>query len=451
MTVMAGVSGSRLSSKSIAADEAETRSVALRIVYFAWILFLFEPEWFLAGALGLTPLKRLAFLMFPILTLIVVSTPGRPRVYWPMAMFLALHTVMLPFVPNRGMAMAPWKLLLQVFVLYAASLVTINSVRRAMPVVTMYLLHFAWWALHGLPGGRVGWHYALSNEDGYGPLMGIGLGFASFMAIGHHSQRTKRIAALIAGLCGIGVVASFARGAFLAAALVVFVLWLRSPRKVAMGGTIVLLGLTATIAAGVLFPNGAYWAEMKTILDGYNDQTGSDRRILWEAGWRVFLEKPLVGVGAANFGVYASETFHLGEAEGHYAYPEHLWGRSLHNIYYQLLSEQGIVGSAIFLWLLIDFVRKNRAMRRSDVLARWSHMTDNGYDVRAVALGLEAALVAFLANGYFYDQLYTGHLYALIGMNLILWSVACGDALAVRQHQTLEGTLADGSVQPQSV
>jgi O-antigen ligase len=451
MAVMARVAGSRLSLQSIAADKDEARSLALRIVYFAWALFLFEPEWFLAGTFGLQPLKRIAFFMFPILTVVAVFTPGRRRVYWPMAIFLVLHTVGLPFVLNRGQAMEPWKLLLQVLVLYAASLATINSVRRALPLVTMYLAHFAWWALHGLPGGRVGWHYALSNEDGYGPLMGIGLGFATFMSIGDHPKRSKRIAALVAGLCGIGVVASFARGAFLAAGLVLFVLWLRSPRKLAMGVTIIVLGLTFVIAAGVMFPDGAYWTEMQTILDGYSDATGSDRRMLWAAGWTVFLRNPLVGVGAGNFGVYASETFHLAEAEGHYAHPEHFWGRSLHNIYYQLLSEQGIVGSAIFLWLLIDFVRKNRAMRRPDVLERWSRMADGRYDLRAVVLGLEAALVAFLANGYFYDQLYTGHLYALLGINLVLWTVTKPDSLAVKQDQPLEETVTGDSMRPRSV
>ena len=435
-------------------DDREPRPLALSIVYFAWVLFLFEPEWFLASVTGLEPLKRAAFLMFPFLLAIAVLTPGRRRIYWPMALFLVLHTVVLPFLLNRGQAMEPWKLILQVFVLYAASLATIDSVRRALPLVTMYLLHFAWWAFHGLPGGRVPWHYALGNEDGYGPLMGIGLGFATFMATGHQPKRSKRIAGLIAALCGIGVVASFARGAFLAAGLVLLVAWLRSPRKLAMGATLIVLSVIGMIAASILFPGGAYWTEMQTILDGYSDSTGSDRRMLWDAGWKVFVMNPLIGVGAGNFGVYAAETFHLAEAEGGYEDPGRLWGRSLHNVYYQLLSEQGIIGSAIFLWFLIDFARKNRAMRRPYFIERWSREADARSDIRAVALGLEAALIAYLANGYFYDQLYTGHLYALLGINLVLWAILSRDAssaVSVEPGQSSGKALMGGGVLPRSV
>ena len=80
MTVTRLMADSGLASQSTVGDKPEARSLALGIVYFAWILFLFEPEWFLAGTLGLEPLKRLAFLMFPILLLIAVCTPGRRRI-----------------------------------------------------------------------------------------------------------------------------------------------------------------------------------------------------------------------------------------------------------------------------------------------------------------------------------------------------------------------------------
>jgi O-antigen ligase len=429
MKVVYSPGGAGLRSDSAGATRQEPRSLALGIVYAAWALFLFEPEWFLAS-FGLGFLKRIGLLMFPFLAAIALSRRGRPLIYWPLAVFLVLHTVVLPFVTNRGYAMEPWKLILQMLALYAASLATIDSVRRAQPLMMMFLLHFGWWALHGLPQGRVLWHYTLANEDGYGPLMGMGLGFASFVALGASAKRPRRIAAIIAGLCGIGVVASLARGAFLAGALVLVMIWLRSPRKVAMAGAILLMGIMILIAAEVLFPGGGYWAEMMTISDGYDDPTGGDRRKIWNAGWKVFLRAPLLGVGANNFGSYASETFGWGEGEGHYADPGHLYGRSMHNIYYQLLAEQGLLGSLVFLWILVDFVRRNRALRQPQVVQWWSRTSGGRYDLLTVSLGLEAALVAYLANGYFYDQLYTIHPYAIFGLNLVLWGITRGGLTA---------------------
>jgi O-antigen ligase len=401
---------------------AEPVPASLRLVYAMWVVLLLEPEWWLA-TFGAGPLKRIPTLLVPILIGIALSRADLRVLYWPMGLFFVSHTITLPVVTNRGYAMDAVKYVLLFYALLVASVATIDTVRKAVPVVAIFALQFVWWGLHGLPAGGVSWHSTLSNQDGFGPVMVLGLAFAAPLALGARSRLHRAGAIGIVGLCAFGLVASFARGAVLAGGAVLLVLWLRSHRKAAMFVGILLAVGTIAIASRVLFPDGAFWTEMQTITEGFDDPTGADRRDLWWAGWEVFLRSPLVGVGPSNVGAYAAEHFAFGDARGFYEDPAHLYGRSLHNIYVQLLAEQGLVGVVLFLVILLDFFRRNRALRMPAAIARWSEGTAGQTDLRAISLGLEAAMAGYLVSSVFYDQLYSSALYSLVALNLVLWSV----------------------------
>lgn len=94
---------------------------------------------------------------------------------------------------------------------------------------------------------------------------------------------------------------------------------------------------------------------------------GSDtmglRYALWEAGWKMFLDKPLVGVGIGNFELvlpFYSQGVEL------------LRNRSIwaHNTYIQILSETGIIGFLLFMGMflstIVNFIR-----------ARFEHAYEN--------------------------------------------------------------------------
>jgi len=280
------------------------------------------------------------------------------------------------------------------------------------------------------------------------------MAFATFFAQGARSKGARIGATLTAVLCAIGIVAAVARGAALAAGLVLVVLWLRSHRKLAMFVGIVLVAGTMVVASYVFFPDGEFWAEMTTIAEDLQAVgtteidsscvrtaskracgSGRDRWDLWGAGWEVFLQSPLVGVGPGNFGAYAAENFRPGQASGFYSDPAHLYGRSLHNIYVQVLSEQGLAGVAIFLWILVDFVRRNRGLRTKGAIERWDEATKGCFDLRAISLGLEGALIGYLASGLFYDQLYTSSFYSLVGLNFVLSSSIISRAIIRKPMQ----------------
>src|SRR5437870_12618652 len=76
----------------------------LFFVYALWVLMLFEPEWWLAS-FGAQPLKYLPTALLPIGVCVAVVKADRRALGWPMALFLVIHIIALPFVTNRGLAM----------------------------------------------------------------------------------------------------------------------------------------------------------------------------------------------------------------------------------------------------------------------------------------------------------------------------------------------------------
>jgi O-Antigen ligase len=400
----------------------ERPSFSLFLVYTMWMLLLFQPEAFLAS-FGASPLKYAPTLLLPLLMGVVLVKANRSCWYWPMMLLLISHTIILPFVTNRGYAMDPFRVVVYFYVLLMASLATIDSVQKVSFVLTMYLIQFIWWAINGLPGGRVSWHSEFGNEDGFGPLMVVGMAFAGSYTMGGLKKGLRGGGLIAALLCTVGLVASTARGAFLSASVVLAALWFRSHRKSMMLACILLIGGSIFITSNILFSKGTFWAEMSSSFDGFDDPTGRDRGDLWWAGWEVFTRAPLIGVGPNNFGSYAAENFKFGDAPGFYADPNHLYGRHLHNIFVQVLAEQGLCGVALFLFILVDFVRRNKQLRATEAIEYWEKAIGGHLDLRAVSLGLEGAMIGFLATGLFYNQLYNNMFYSVIILNVILHSV----------------------------
>ena len=80
-----------------------------------------------------------------------------------------------------------------------------------------------------------------------------------------------------------------------------------------------------------------------------SDAGSVERKIFWQAGWKMFMSRPWIGMGLGtfmfNFKRFVIETYREGPA---YA----------HNCYLQMLSELGLIGLASFLLILILFFYK---------------------------------------------------------------------------------------------
>jgi hypothetical protein len=402
-----------------------------------WILLLLEPQTWLA-AYGPEVLQKIPTVVFGILTLqLLLSPPPNGRFYGPLLAVLLITAATTPFTYNIGYAMDPLKKLVLIYLLALGTVRFVTTAKQATFLVVLGMLgQYLWYGLQGVRAGSVWWHSMLANEDAFGPLMVVGIGTCLYVGLATRG-RLRIIGLLGSAVCILGLVSSFARGATLAAGLVAVVVWLRSPRKGVM--TAVLVGMMAVVllATQVIFRDTSrsdsktgFWNEMMTIgEDADGAGTGGDRYALWDAALLVFYSHPILGVGAENFGPAAAELLKVGQVKGMYAdNPGMLYQRKLHNAFYQCLSEYGVVGSLIWLWLLGHFLWINARLRSPPFVAAW-RLRGGTLDLRYLSLGLEAGAVGFLGCAFFYNLLFEQWLFTLLILNMLLYHLVRDTAM----------------------
>lgn len=164
------------------------------------------------------------------------------------------------------------------------------------------------------------------------------------------NKSLPKILCLFAGLTMIGaIIASQSRGGFVGLAMMVLILGFQLARRkpAVVGGGVIALLLVLPFAPS------SYWERMASITDSSRDAHGSReaRRILLGEAWTTFLTFPLHGVGAQQFQSYNPP----GRVE--------TW-RETHNVILQVAAELGILGLAVFGYLLWRAFTAGRQTRR---------------------------------------------------------------------------------------
>ena len=178
-------------------------------------------------------------------------------------------------------------------------------------------------------------------------------------------------------LCGVSVVASYSRGAFVAGCAMLTLLALKSRRRF----TILLFAALFIPVALVAMP-GKWWERMQTIRIENADDSIQGRFNAWAMAWNLALDRPIFGGGFA---------LDLPDVFATYA-PNPLDVHSAHSNYFQVLGQHGFVGLALF--LLIAFLmwragtRVIRTYRRSDMPWRAD-----------LARALQVSMIGFLVGG----------------------------------------------------
>jgi O-antigen ligase len=153
-----------------------------------------------------------------------------------------------------------------------------------------------------------------------------------------------------AGVFVVGNVAAFSRGGFVGLLAVTIYLIYGSKRRIS---TLFFLGCFSLVV--YLFAPSSYWGEMQTITDENVDKgTGKERWDSWKCGWEMFLDHPIIGVGARNFGVWLRD-YWPGDRN-----PDKMWGRVAHSFYFTVLPEMGLLGTYLVCGMLYGCYKDHR-------------------------------------------------------------------------------------------
>jgi O-antigen ligase len=99
------------------------------------------------------------------------------------------------------------------------------------------------------------------------------------------------------------------------------------------------------------------WSRLSTIGGELRSGTLNDRTLIWQTGWQVFGESPFRGVGAAAFAPAIEHS--LGMPFNAPSADEGAPATELvaHNSFLSVLVEQGVIGFALFVALLLAILR----------------------------------------------------------------------------------------------
>ncbi len=362
----------------------------------------------------------------------LIKRPAIPPLGKYVLAFLGLMLLLAPFAYNNGRAVATTR---------DFGLMTVGAILPMMVFVDTFerfrkLLRFWVWihvplAIYSLTNRGVGVGSFLADENDFAMAMNMSIPYA-FALLAVEKGAARRFCLFGAlGILVLATAATMSRGGFVGLAALLFMLWVRSPRKLASLVLVVVLAVTLSVLAPA-----TYWKEISTISRSTDENdTGYQRLYLWKIAWRIFLDHPVLGVGPANYQYH--NYFYEDEKETSRGY--HVWGRVSHSVYFTVLPEYGIVGTALFLVIVFKGISARRRSLRTcrTQLARQDLSSEERERVRFyqhMLAGMDGAVVTFLVTGAFIAVLYYPH----------LWVLTAFTAAAVRLVDSEAATIASG-------
>ena len=223
-----------------------------------------------------------------------------------------------------------------------------------------------------------------------------------YYLLGQYGQRSRIVWLALLGtmvLLVVAVVGTQSRGGFVALAGFGAYLFIKTDRKLPV------LVLIAALAIGLSFFVSEEWtSRMNTIETADEDNSFMTRVVSWKLSFILAMQNPVFGGGFKSletFTVWSELSRHFFSYEWFYtgtALPNAQVARAAHSIYFQVLSDQGFFGLAIYLACLFGAWRKAGSIARSvkrDGGPRWIGSLSTMLQLCIFAFGLGGAALSF--------------------------------------------------------
>lgn len=338
--------------------------------------------------------------------------------------FLALMLFDILFAVNKFWAYQGTKDILLLFVAVCIPIYFfIEDARTLDRLLTWFLAFNGIVAVNAIFKAGTGVGSFLKDENDLSMALCVVFPIAMFKLMAAKQLWPRLFYLTLVGLYLMGIISSISRGGFVG--LITVGLWiaLRSPRK----ALIISLMIVAALFVLLVAPP-SYWHEMGTIDNAvHGADTGGTRLYFWSLAVKMWMARPLNGWGAKNFEFTAyrfqgNEQYGFGDAP----MARTIWGKSVHSVYFTVLSEFGTIGILLFGFLIVYLFRMFARVRR-DIRYRLDRHPDEQEQeqatlsrIRLLGLGLEGALVGYLSTGTFLSAFYYPHFWILLALGLTL-------------------------------
>lgn len=291
------------------------------------------------------------------------------------------------------------------FVIYAAT----RTKRDFLLLIGMFVLGCAiaaaYAVVHPSPAGagddltRTGGTLGDPNE--LAAVLVVGLLASAALSVVRSVSGLVRIGAIFSGvLCLAGIALSVSRGGFLALGVALLVgVFIAGRWRTHMA----LLTLAVVVGTVAYFTAYAPPQALQRITHANG---GSGRESIWTVGWRMVQAHPVRGVGAGNFPIVS---VHYLFAPGTLTESRFIVDQPqvTHNMYLNVLAEEGIVGLALFAAILLFSLRC--------FTIAWRRFRQSGdRDLEILSYALFTGLVGFLAASFFLSEEFSKQLWILL-------------------------------------
>ncbi len=139
-----------------------------------------------------------------------------------------------------------------------------------------------------------------------------------------------------------------------------------------------------------------------------NEFQFAERIMYWQAGWRIFNDYPILGVGLGNAGSFFEEklpayAWALNEPRNIFYRADYLPNNK--NLWTKILSETGIIGfSTFFIWLVVIWSQANLLKRHADTL------------IQAIGYAGLFTIIAFVVEGFSIDSFALPYYWIITGI-----------------------------------
>jgi putative inorganic carbon (hco3(-)) transporter len=262
------------------------------------------------------------------------------------------------------------------------------------------------------------------------------LPMAVLWAVAARRPMHRLFAASLALMMLFTIVMSYSRGGFVGLAVMVLILGYHLARQRPAAVAAAALGLVLVLP---LAPS-SYWNRIASITDESKDDTGSRkaRRIAMREAWQTFLTFPFYGVGAGMFEAY--------NPPGR----EEIW-RETHNVVLQVAAELGILGLALFFFMMWRALTARsvtrRLLRRASGAAppsRWQPSQPSGPALvtkeEAIYIDAHTGTMTASVIGWFVCALFASVAYTWTFYYLLALTVAPRDILKARLAGAAKGS-----------
>jgi O-antigen ligase len=285
--------------------------------------------------------------------------------------------------------------------------------------IWIWVLAIGYQAAHVLLSGGVGTEAFLNDENDVALACCTALPFALQGTL-FLSGWKRWASGVLMVLFTTAIVVTSSRGGFVALVAVALCGVLVSPHR--------LRNLAVTASAALVFyasVPASYQAEVASIFEDKEHDTSESREFLWRAAWNMWLDHPVVGVGAMNFNWNVGR-YQPRDSTGRFAsamYLDRDWTMSAaHSVYFTVLSETGVVGSFLFGAIIVGHFATVRRFRKL-VAGHPGGNADLRRETAFYGTGLSMAMVGYLAGGAFLSAAYYPYLWTLSAM-AVAWERA---------------------------